>query len=181
MSDEDEQKKGEDFRIVQTTEKHVEGYHQAVASVALEKKYLARTEPPPIEATREFVRNQLQEGNPHYVALVGDRVVGWCNIGVSKKSVYAHCGGLGMGVISGYRRGGIGSELMRHALRHAKKMGLERIELSVYESNPVAIHLYQRFGFVIEGKKIRAAKIDNRYENLIIMALFMDDFDPKQP
>jgi ribosomal protein S18 acetylase RimI-like enzyme len=170
--------KSEDFRIVRATERHIEGFHQAVASVAAEKKYLARTEAPPIEATREFVRNQLREGNPHYVALVGDRVVGWCDIGASKKSVFSHCGGLGMGVISEYRGGGIGSELMRHALRRAKEVGLERVELSVYESNQVAIHLYQRFGFVIEGKKVRAAKIDNRYENLIIMALFVDEYDP---
>ena len=129
-----------------------------------------------IETTREFVRNQLKDGNPHYVALVGDRVVGWCNIGVSKKPVYAHCGGLGMGVVSEHRGRGVGTELMHHALCHAKDMGLERIELSVYESNAAAIHFYERFGFRVEGKKIRAAKIDDRYENLIIMALFLGEY-----
>ena len=169
--------KSDDFRIALISERYIEGFHQAVAAVAVERKYLARLEPPPIKTTREFVRNQLKEEAPHYVALVGDRVVGWCNIAVNKKPVYAHCGGLGMGVVGAYRNRGIGSELMRHALRHAKRMGLERIELSVYESNTVAIQLYRQFGFVSEGKKLRGVKIDNRYENLVIMALFMDEYN----
>jgi ribosomal protein S18 acetylase RimI-like enzyme len=84
-----------------------------------------------------------------------------------------------MGVIAEYRNRGVGAGLMRHALRHAKEMGLERIELSVYESNTIALRLYRRFGFEVEGKKVRAVKIDNRYENLIIMALFMDAYDPE--
>ncbi len=171
--------KSDDFRITLISERHIEGFHQAVASVAAERKYLARIDSPPIETTREFVRNQLEGGGPHYVALVGGRVVGWCNIAVNKKPVFAHCGGLGMGVVSEYRNRGIGSELMRYALQHAKRMGLERIELSVYESNRVAIQLYQQFGFVIEGKKIRSVKIGNRYENLVIMALFMEEYNPE--
>jgi len=169
--------KSDDFRIALTDERHIEGFHQAVASVAAERRYLARLEPPPIKTTREFVRNQLNEEAPHYVALVGGRVVGWCNIAVNNKPVYAHCGGLGMGVVDAYRNRGIGSELMRHALRHAKRMGLERVELSVYESNTVAVQLYRQFGFEIEGKKLRGVKIDNRYENLLIMALFMDEYN----
>jgi len=50
---------------------------------------------------------------------------------------------------------------------------LERIELEVFASNAPAIKLYEKVGFVVEGVKQKARKLDDIYDDLIEMALFI--------
>ncbi|HZM33384.1 MAG TPA: GNAT family protein [Burkholderiales bacterium] len=56
----------------------------------------------------------------------------------------------------------------------AKAAGLTRIELTVREHNDRAIALYERLGFVREGLKRNAVRIDGNYENLVCMGLVCD-------
>ena len=49
-------------------------------------------------------------------------------------------------VWSGYRRHGVGRELMRRLLGEARRRGLPRVSLSVEAANP-SVHLYRQFGF----------------------------------
>ena len=56
----------------------------------------------------------------------------------------------------------------------ALQVGIEKIELGVFESNTTAIHLYDTFGFQREGIKIRARKLDGRYDNMVLMAKFLN-------
>lgn len=163
-----------EYTIVPITLAHLEGFRAAVDSVAREKKFLSFLEGPPFGMSKEFVENNIKENWPHFVAIVDDNVVGWCDISSLNRPVYAHCGELGIGVIAPYRGKGIGKALMIDALRKAKEKGLERIELTVFERNIPAISLYQQLGFVVEGKKKSAVKIDGRYDDLICMALRFD-------
>jgi RimJ/RimL family protein N-acetyltransferase len=50
---------------------------------------------------------------------------------------------------------------------------LERIELEVFASNTPAITLYEKKGFVVEGVKKKARKLDGVYDDMIQMALFI--------
>ena len=45
----------------------------------------------------------------------------------------------------------MGAKLLQKNLEHAERVGLEKIELSVYNSNIAAVQLYKRFGFETEG------------------------------
>jgi RimJ/RimL family protein N-acetyltransferase len=129
--------------------------------------------------SKAYVEENIKENWPHVVAIVDNNVVGWCDITSNVTSlnrlVYAHSGELGIGVVTPYRGKGIGKALMIDALRRAKEKGLERIELTVFEKNVPAIALYQQLGFVVEGKKKNAVKIDEEYDNLICMALLFND------
>jgi ribosomal protein S18 acetylase RimI-like enzyme len=158
------------------TEECIIGFHQAVDLVAHEKKYLARTEAPPIEDAQVFSKDNIRQGNAHYVATVGGKVIGWCDIVPMKKEVFSHCGVLGMGIVEGYRGKGIGRRLMDAALRKAKENGLEKVELEVFHTNILAISLYEKLGFVIEGRRRRAAKLEGQYLDCIQMALFLDEY-----
>jgi ribosomal protein S18 acetylase RimI-like enzyme len=83
----------------------------------------------------------------------------------------AHGGVLGVGVLQDYRGQGIGTALIRAAIDMARATGLTRIELTVREQNARAIELYERLGFVREGVKRNAVRVDGDYENLICMGL----------
>lgn len=161
-----------EYDIVPITLAHLEGFRTAVDSVAREKKYLSFLEGPPLDMSKDFVEENIKENWPHVIAIVDGNVVGWCDITSLHRPVYAHCGELGIGVIAAYRGKGIGKALIHDALNKAKEKGLERIELSVFKENQPAITLYQKIGFVIEGTKKNAVKINDKYDDLVCMALF---------
>ena len=54
-----------------------------------------------------------------------------------------------------------------------QQLGIERVELTVYATNNQAIALYEKLGFKREGVKRKSVKIDSRYDDQIIMALFL--------
>jgi RimJ/RimL family protein N-acetyltransferase len=156
--------------IVPIAEQHIDSFREALDGVARERRYLFFLEAPPLEQVRKFVLGNIATGTPQYVALEGDRVVGWCDVLPAFPATRAHCGTLGIGVVAERRGRGIGSALLRATLERSQAIGLKRIELSVREGNPRAAALYERLGFVHEGVQKDAVRVDGRYENLLLMA-----------
>jgi ribosomal protein S18 acetylase RimI-like enzyme len=152
----------------------VEGFHSCIDSVARERKYLGFTQAAPIEETRKSLVEDMERDVIRLVALDESKVIGWCHIRPDRWEGFTHAGWLGMGVLKGYRRQGIGSALLAQALEEARSRGLERVELSVFASNLRAIQLYEKFNFQTEGRKKKARKLDGTYDDIIIMALIFD-------
>jgi RimJ/RimL family protein N-acetyltransferase len=163
-----------EFTIVPITEAHIEGFRAALDAVAREREYLAMLEAPALEKVREFVMAHIRDKRPHVIALVADRVIGWCDISSLHRDVFAHSGVLGMAIVDGFREQGIGQALMKAALERAREAGLTRVELTVRERNLRAKKLYEKFGFVVEGVKRRGVRVDGRYEDLICMGLLLE-------
>jgi ribosomal protein S18 acetylase RimI-like enzyme len=159
------------YIVIPISEKYIEGFNAALDSVARERKYLTFIEGPSIEMSRAFTLKNLNENRPHFVALVDDEVVGWCDIASLDRPIFSHSGTLGIGVIAGCRGHGIGKALMSAALEKAKLIGLTRVELEVREKNKRAFEFYKSMGFVVEGLHRNAVLIDNEYDNHISMAL----------
>ncbi|HEU5281420.1 MAG TPA: GNAT family N-acetyltransferase [Gammaproteobacteria bacterium] len=162
------------FQIIPMTQDHIESYALALGSVARERIYIGFLEAPGLEWVRQFVNNALASGWVYYIAVVDERVVGWCNIGKHNRPIFEHSGVLGMGVVADYRGQGIGKALIRAALTKAKEKGLTRVSLTLREPNKRAIALYDAFGFVREGVHKRAICVDGVYEDQISMALLFD-------
>lgn len=164
-----------DCRIVLIAESHIDGFRAAIDSVAGERRYLAFLEAPPPDLMREFVLGNIRDGHPQFVALVGDTVVGWCDVLPRQRPVFRHTGVLGVGVIEPFRGRGIGAALMAATLAAARRRDVTRIELHVREKNLRAIALYEKFGFVREGLMRRDVYVDGAYENSVMMAVLLDE------
>lgn len=162
------------FTIIPIKEEHIERFWSAVDSVSRERKYLAFLEAPLIHTTKDYVKGNIDGDWPHYVAIKDDQIIGWCDITSLDRPVFAHIGSLGIGVLAPYRGQGIGKQLMKTAIDHARLKGLTRIELTVREKNTRAIALYKQMGFVIEGTHKNGVCIDGVYENHIFMALLFE-------
>ena len=52
-----------------------------------------------------------------------------------------------------HRNQGIGKLLLERLLLEAKNKNIKRLNLEVNESNKIAIHLYEKFGFIQNGKR----------------------------
>ena len=107
---------------------------------------------------------------PQVLAVVEDQVVGFCDVIPHTAKGFTHVGRLGMGVRCEWRRQGIGHRLLDACLSLARNADIEKIELEVFADNVVAVRLYESFGFVHEGLKVRGRKLENRYQDLKLMA-----------
>ena len=157
--------------IVPIAQDHIESFHRSLDFVARERRYLAFLEAPPFESTRAFVLDNIRQGYPQLVAVSAGQVVGWCDVVPNPRQIYAHVGVLGIALLPEFRRQGIGGRLIGQTLDAAQVFGLRRVELTVRENNAVAIKLYKRVGFEIEGLQRNATKVDGVYENVVLMAI----------
>jgi RimJ/RimL family protein N-acetyltransferase len=79
-----------------------------------------------------------------------------------------------MSIDKGWRDQGVGSKLMARAVEWAKGTGVvSRVELLVFTRNEMAIHLYQKFGFLVEGRQRRAIFRNGEYLDNLLMALLL--------
>ena len=161
------------IKIIYPEERFFDSFREALQAVAAERIYIEMIEAPPLEKIRKFQGELIQKNGAVYYALEGDRVVGWCDVFASENPRHAHRGALGMGIVEGYRGQGIGSELLKAVIAHAKKIGLEKLELSVYSENTAAIALYKKFGFAEHGFIKNYRKLDGKYFHCIQMELFL--------
>src|SRR5258706_8024590 len=152
------------FQVVPIAEQQIEGFRAVLDAVARERRYLAFLEAPPLEQSRQFVRRNITKGYPHCVALLGSRIIGWCDVLPVERPTKAHGGVLGVGVLGEHRGSGIGTALIRATLERARAAGLTRIELTVREGNVRARGLYEKLGFRHEGLKRNAVRVDGKYE-----------------
>ncbi len=160
----------------------LEEYAQNVQSVAAEGRYIFTEEVTP-ERKEAFRKSFRDRDSLVLVAEIDEgpsekrnrKVVGSLTLeryGHVKKA--RHVRVLGMHVIRGYRGMGIGTRLMGQALKWARrKPDVEKIVLGVFSSNRRALHLYQKFGFEVEGVRKRQYYIDGRPADEIDMALFL--------
>lgn len=129
------------------------------------------------EQVRDFILQQGQKNNAIcLVAKVGDKVVGLLNVAGDDFFGTEHIGEIFIAVRSAYQGYGIGSYLMETMIDWAEKTPqVRRLELDVQVRNTKAVHLYQKFGFAIEGTKKRGAKTKNgEFLDVYAMARLMD-------
>ncbi len=124
-----------------------------------------------VEARRERMAHQTEPDAYSLVAEVDGRVVGSLGLHVETAARRRHCGSIGMGVHDDFQGRGVGTALMSALVELADCwLGLERIELSVYTDNAPAVHLYEKFGFTIEGTARRYALRQGSYVDVYLMA-----------
>lgn len=149
----------------------VKGFYNALCTVASEGVYLLTTTPPSYEKMEKFVLDNIRSNNAQYVAVLDNQVIGWADIIPSDRNTMTHVGHLGMGVLANFRGKGIGSRLLEKTIAHAWGQKLTRLELEVFSDNEIAIQLYKKNKFDVEGVKKCARLFENKYQNITIMAM----------
>lgn len=128
------------------------------------------------EAERTLLARKLAaEDEFMMLAEIDGAVAGNC--GISAKGQVRrqrHRCGFAIALKKDYWHLGLGSAMLDYALALARQIGYEQVELEVVEGNDRAKALYERFGFQVTGKNIRALKFDDgsyRDEYLMIHIL----------
>lgn len=130
--------------------------------------------------SRDDIKKRLETPRSDRYRLVAilnetQKIVGLLNLHTNQGR-RAHVGGIGMFVHDDYQNQGIGSKLMEAMLDLAENwLNLKRIELTVYTDNAPAIHLYEKYGFAIEGTMRKYALRDSQYVDVHAMAKISED------
>ena len=125
--------------------------------------------------SRDDIKKKLENppANLHrLVAVVNEsqKVVGMLGLHLNDRR-RIHVGSIGMFVHDDYQNQGIGSRLMEAMLDLADNwLNLKRIELTVFTDNERAIHMYQKYSFVIEGTHKQYAMREGVYVDAHSMA-----------
>jgi ribosomal protein S18 acetylase RimI-like enzyme len=165
----------EDLVIRPATGRDARAYHDFWRAIVAEERFV-RTESvrEPVRAFRRRFR-RASASELHLLAFRGDRLVGHVTIERDRHPVTRHVGTLAIAVAADERGHGVGRRLMDDALAWAKRVGIEKVVLSVYPHNAAAIGLYRSFGFVEEGRLVRHSRKTYGYEDEILMAAWIGD------
>ena len=88
------------------------------------------------------------------LALLNDEIAGLVNITADQRKRVRHIGDLFIVIGKKYWNNGLGSLLLEEVVEWAQASGiLRRLQLTVQTRNQAAVHLYQKNGFVIEGRQ----------------------------
>lgn len=119
--------------------------------LAAEDTFIELSGPSPAEEEEKKWYNDMltsvASGTAIYVhAYINNRFIGNGRI-MKGKYRHSHVGHLGISLVSAYREEGIGTELMRTLITQARESGMRILELSCFENNPRALHVYEKLGF----------------------------------
>ncbi|HVK56986.1 MAG TPA: GNAT family N-acetyltransferase [Burkholderiales bacterium] len=124
--------------------------------------------------TAELWRRNLIEQPPStraFLIFAEAEPVGHLGIWPIQRVRRAHAATMGMAVRDNWRNRGVGAALLKEAISQSDNwLNIIRLELSVYTDNEAAIHLYKKFGFVIEGTHRAYALRDGAYVDAFSMA-----------
>jgi RimJ/RimL family protein N-acetyltransferase len=165
----------ERWSVRPATADDLERLFELVDAVVGEEKWLG-AQPPLDRATKiDQWRADLDDPDAaRFVVEDNGRIVGEAN---------AHLIGgradLGMQVAEEYRARGVGTALLRATIEWARAKDAHKVTLQVWPHNEQARRLYERFGFLEEGRLRRHyRRRTGELWDAIIMGLVLDDTSP---
>jgi RimJ/RimL family protein N-acetyltransferase len=110
----------------------------------------------------------------YLIAEADGKIIGSLNCRGGKRSANRHNAALGIVVNKDWRDRGVGTALMERVIDWARASGVvTRLELEVFTDNGRAVHVYEKVGFQIEGRKVRAYFKEGVYVDAYVMALLL--------
>jgi ribosomal protein S18 acetylase RimI-like enzyme len=123
----------------------------------------------------EYITATSKEPNSiMLLALIDSEIISIATINSSQKERTKHVGTLGIVISEKYTGLGLGKILMNDLLDWAKQNGItKKISLVTNENNTVAIELYKKVGFEVEGLLKHDNFIRGNYSNTVVMGLLL--------
>lgn len=101
------------------------------------------------------------------------RPVGYVDVSVPPFRRARATGQVVLGVLAAHAGRGLGRALLRAAIGHARDRQMHRLELTVMTHNRRAFNLYLSEGFLVEGVRRAALKVDDGYVDEYYMGLLL--------
>jgi ribosomal protein S18 acetylase RimI-like enzyme len=150
------------------------GFLGFINSLVEEQADLLLEERLTLENEADWLRNLLAEIEKGVVisviAEIDGSIIGNSGVRLEIERT-SHVGLLYIAVKNGYRNAGIGTEMMQILIEESRRIGLELLHLTVFDSNQQAKYLYEKIGFKEVGRWPKVVQKGGGYVDEICMAL----------
>ena len=101
------------------------------------------------------------------------QIVGSASLKFNQQEHSKHKAELSVTVHCQFQNLGVGSALVNHLLNIARIKKLGKVRLQVTTDNNIAIHIYRKAGFQIEGKLCKERYVNGKYRDEYLMAIIL--------
>lgn len=151
-----------------------EGMLQTLRALSEQTNFLLRV---PDECTEtvseeaEYLTQMLESRDKAMIlAIVSGEIAGWARVLRHTRAKTRHRCDIGLAIKKEYWHLGIGGKLMDLMVDLARHMGCMIMELECIAGNQRAIRLYERYGFVVNGRRINGLRQpDGSFADEILM------------
>ncbi|HEY9505828.1 MAG TPA: GNAT family N-acetyltransferase [Gemmatimonadales bacterium] len=128
------------------------------------------------EEEREYLtRVAASDNSLAIVVLDRDQIVGGLTFDGGRRPRLRHAGEFGISLLQAYAGQGLGKALLEYLIEWAERGRIVRkINLKVRVDNVAAIRLYERMGWVHEGRTTRDTLIDGAFADCLLMGREVD-------
>ncbi|SHH34332.1 Protein N-acetyltransferase, RimJ/RimL family [Clostridium collagenovorans DSM 3089] len=130
-------------------------------------------EPEEFKVTIEQEEEYIRKTSLILVVEIDGKIVGCATLQKGGSARTKHVALFGITILKEYTGLKLGSLLMKKVIEWAEKNEVEKIELEVFAENIPAIKLYEKFGFVVEGRKVKSIKVKDRYIDMLLLGKFI--------
>lgn len=105
-----------------------------------------------------------------FVAVLGDRVVGWVALSpTSSRCVYAGVAEISIYVGMNSTGHGLGSLLLQKLIETSEQHGIWSIQAGIFPENIPSLKLHKKFGFREVGRRERLGKMDGVWRDVLLL------------
>lgn len=128
-----------------------------------------------MDSSAEKIISKIMSGTTYLLAEEHGEILGILDYGFRHKSVFGkHIVIFGLMTAKEARGRGIATALINFFIDLAQKEGFKKISIQVMGSNPAALALYNKLGFVEEGRLKKEFFIDGDYVDDCFLAFDLD-------
>jgi len=172
-------KSGEEIVVRSVLPEDTKVLHELTTEILREREFMI-TDPDEFQFTEEQEHAWLQQhhNDPGMISLLAfaqTTLVGYVHFACEGRRRRAHSGRFGIAVRREWRSKGVGLALLQALLDWAMDdPQVEKVWLEVFATNSRGIHLYEKLGFVEEGRLLKEIKVaPGHYIDLILMGRFV--------
>jgi RimJ/RimL family protein N-acetyltransferase len=167
-----EAKNGETIILRPVDEKDAQDIIKHVETIVKAGRYLQKEEPRSLEEEIKFILETRLKGNMYTAVERKGKVVGIARVLKGELEMKKHTGIFRTWIHPESQGLGIGKQVMNYTLRWGRTNNLHKLWLTVFSGNEKAVMVYEKAGFIIEGRQKNQAIIDGKFEDEIFMAYF---------
>lgn len=129
-----------------------------------------------VEQEEKFIDDISKQDNAIFlIAEFEGKIIGNLSFMGGPRARIAHTGEFGVSVLKDYWSKGLGTELIKYLIDWCKSSKIIRkVNLKVRTDNVLAIHVYKKMGFEVEGRITRDSQINGIFYDALFMGLIID-------
>lgn len=128
-----------------------------------------------MNSSAEKIVEKITKGMGYFLAEEDGEILGVLDYGPRHKSDFGqHVVTFGVMTVETARGKGVATALIQHFLKFARHEGYKKITIQAMGSNPEALKLYKKLGFMVEGHLRSEFFINGHYVDDYTLAFYLD-------